>query len=629
MNVGARPQPDGGVLFRLWAPDARTVELQLRPDGLHATSYQLAVRSGQPPAAACTSEGGNSEREAGAWQLFVADARAGDRYAYLIDGRGPLPDPASRFQPDGVHGWSEIIDPDLFVWKDRGWSGLDPRRAVIYELHVGTFTPAGTFAAAAEELPYLRDLGVTAVELMPIADFPGRRNWGYDGVALYAPSRAYGRPDDLRAFVDAAHALHLAVLFDVVYNHLGPDGAHLPAFAPCFLTSAHQTPWGHAVNLDAPGSDGVRAFLIDNALHWIREYHADGLRLDATHALIDTTRRTFVAELTRAIHDARAPRPLVYAEDSRNLSVMVQDRSSGGWDVDGVWADDFHHVVQRMLGGDAHGYYADYEGTAPELAVALRDGWLYQGQHSRHGGAPRGTSAQDVAMRKAIVCVENHDQVGNRAFGDRPHQRADPAAWRAAVTVLLTSAMTPLLFMGQEWSASTPFQFFTDFEPGLGQRVTEGRRDEFRGFPEFASPEDAQRIPDCQADSTFEASRLRWDERAQPEHARALELHRALLRLRAGHAALQAADACGCDARALDRDSVMVARPDSRQRFLIVARLRGAGRVEVDALAGAPWETVLTTEDPAFAADPMPIGIEATAVDFRRPGAVVLQCSGA
>jgi maltooligosyltrehalose trehalohydrolase len=284
--------------------------------------------------------------------------------------------------------------------------------------------------------------------------------------------------------------------------------------------------------------------------------------------------------------------------------------------------------VQRILGGDAHGYYADYEGTACELAVTLRDGWLYQGQHSRHAGSPRGTAPGGVAIRKAIVCVENHDQVGNRALGDRPHQRAEPAAWRAAVTMLLTSAMTPLLFMGQEWSASTPFQFFTDFEPGLGQRVTEGRRDEFRGFPEFASPEDAQRIPDCQADSTFEASRLRWDERAQPDHAFALELHRALLRLRAGHAALQAADACTCDALALGADSVMVARPGVRQRFLIVARLRGAGRVEVRDLAGA-WKTLLTTEDPAFAPDPMPIGIDGTAVDFRRPGAVVLQRSGA
>jgi maltooligosyltrehalose trehalohydrolase len=627
VNAGARPQPDGGVLFRLWAPEARSVALHLRRDGSAFASYQLSAANFQIPADGQQPEAGSRKLEAGCWQLLVADARPGDRYAYSIDGRDPLPDPASRFQPDGVHGWSEIVDSDLFSWTDLGWRGLDPYSAVIYELHVGTFTPEGTFAAAGAKLPYLRDLGVTAVELMPLADFAGCRNWGYDGVALFAPSRAYGRPDDLRAFVDAAHALHLGVLIDVVYNHLGPDGAYLPTFAPCFLTSAHQTPWGNAVNLDAPGSDGVRAFLIDNALHWIREYHADGLRLDATHALIDTSARPFVAELAEAVHAARVPRPIVYAEDSRNMSVMAQDSSRGGWNVDGLWADDFHHVVQRILGSDAHGYYADYEGTARELAVTLRDGWLYQGQHSRHGGAPRGTAADSVAMRKAIVCVENHDQVGNRALGDRPHQRAEPAAWRAAVTVLLTSAMTPLLFMGQEWSASSPFQFFTDFEPGLGQRVTDGRRDEFRGFPEFASPEGAKRIPDCQANSTFEGSRLRWAEHGQPEHARVLELHRALLRLRAGHDALQATDARTCDARALDADSVMVARPGLGQRFLIVARLRGAGCVEVDGLAGGPWTTMLTTEDPAFAPDPMPIGIDGTAVDFRRPGAVVLQRS--
>jgi maltooligosyltrehalose trehalohydrolase len=609
MNAGARPQQDGGVRFRLWAPGARSVLLHLQRDAGPVADYRVPVASG-------------------VWEITVGEARPGDRYAYVVDGKGPLPDPASRFQPDGVHGWSEIVNPDLFTWTDREWGGLDPHRVVIYELHVGTFTPAGTFAAAGQKLPYLRDLGVTAVELMPLADFPGRRNWGYDGAALFAPSRAYGRPDDLRGFVDAAHGLGLGVLIDVVYNHLGPDGAHLHAIAPCFLTAAHQTPWGHAVNLDAPGSDGVRAFLIDNALHWVREYHADGLRLDATHALIDTSERPFVAELTAAVHAARVPRPLVYAEDSRNMAVMVQDRSDGGWGVDGVWADDFHHVVQRVLGHDAHGYYADYEGTARELAITLRDGWLYQGQHSRHAGAPRGTAADGVALRKAIVCVENHDQVGNRALGERPHQRTDPAAWRAALTVLLTSAMTPLLFMGQEWSASTPFQFFTDFEPGLGARVTEGRRDEFRGFPEFASPEDATRIPDCQADSTFEASRLRWDERARPAHARALELHRALLRLRAGHDALQASDAFACDARALDADAVMVARPGRGERFLIVARLKGAGRVEAPSLAGAPWTTVLTTEDPAFAPDPVPIGISGAAVDFRRPGAVVLQRSG-
>ncbi len=490
---------------------------------------------------------------------------------------------------------------------------------MIYELHVGTFTPGGTFADAAARLPHLRDLGVTAIELMPLADFPGRRNWGYDGVALFAPSRAYGRPDDLRAFVNAAHALGLAVLIDVVYNHLGPDGAYLPAFTPCFLTPAHRTPWGDAVNLDDRGNDGVRRFLLDNALHWIREYHADGLRLDAVHALIDGSDRPFVADLADAVHAARAHPPLVYAEDSRNFASIVQARSRGGWGLDGVWADDFHHVIRRMLTGDAHGYYVDYDGTAGELAATLRDGWLYHGQDSKHFGAPRGTSAAEVEMRKAIVCVQNHDQIGNRALGDRLHHRADPSAWRAAVTVLLTAPMTPLLFMGQEWAASAPFQFFTDFNGDLGRAVGEGRRKEF--------PAEGWRVADPQADDTFGASRLDWDERDAPPHAGVLALHRALLRLRSEHAALQASDACACDARAFDDDSVAFIRPGPDGRFLIVARLRGRGAVRPAELMRGTWRTVLDTEDPAFAADSTSIRLDMAvgSIAFTRPGAVVLQ----
>jgi maltooligosyltrehalose trehalohydrolase len=608
VTLGALPHA-GGVWFRVWAPGASSVELRLRRDALPAGSYQLPAPGSRLPAP-------------GVWETFVAEARPGDRYAYSIDGKDPLPDPASRFQPDGVHGWSEIVDPGRFTWTDASWRGLDPRRAVIYELHVGTFTPEGTFAGAAGRLPYLRDLGVTAIELMPLADFAGRRNWGYDGVSLFAPSRAYGRPDDLRAFVNAAHALGLAVLIDVVYNHLGPEGAYLPAFSPQFLTDAHQTPWGHAVNLDKDGSSQVRALLIDNALHWTREYHADGLRLDATHALIDSSPRPFVAALADIVHDADDRRRLVYAEDSRNLAVMVEDPARGGWGLEGVWADDFHHVIRRLLGGDEHGYYVDYHGTASELATTLRNGWLFTGQVSRHASAPRGTSASSVEMCKAVICVQNHDQVGNRALGDRLHHQADPAAWRAAVTVLLTAPMTPLLFMGQEWSASTPFQFFTDFEPELGRKVVEGRRDEFRAFPEFSSSEAASRIPDPQAESTFRASRLKWDEVTRPGHARVLALHRALLRLRMEHEALLASDERTCEAAPLDDDSVSFKRGSD---FVVVARLRGGGRVNVEHLAGGRWEPVLTTEDDRFAPDARPPRVESTAIEFARPGAIVFR----
>ena len=612
---------DGGVHFRVWAPDAHAVQVHVRP----AAGSQVG---GSRAAPATTEESvfDLAPEDGGLWELWSESAGVGDRYAFVVNGRDPRPDPASRFQPDGVNGWSEIVDAAAFCWSDERWPGLDPRRAAIYELHVGTFTPAGTFRAAIEKLPYLRDLGITAIELMPLADFAGDRNWGYDGVALFAPSRAYGRPDDLRALIDAAHNAGLAVLIDVVYNHLGPEGAYLPELSPRFLTTKHETPWGGAVNLDDEGSDVVRRLLIENALHWVHEYHADGLRLDATHALIDARPRHFVAELAAAVHEAADPAPLVYAEDHRNLALMVEDPSRGGWGLDGVWADDFHHVVRKMLAGDSHGYYEDYEGSASELADTLRRGWLFIGQRSRHLDAPRGTDPSGVAMRKAVICIQNHDQVGNRAFGDRLHHAVDAAAWRAAVTVLLTAPTTPLLFMGQEWAASSPFQFFTDFSPELGRQVVEGRRKEFSAFPEFAAPSATERIPDPQSEDTFAASRLRWDERLEPAHRSVLELHRALLRLRLERAALSGSDECETDARAANGDTLVMERGAAdEQRVLIVARLRSRGPIEVAPLATGEWRQLLSTEDELFAADPLPPLLDRAAgvIEFHRPGALV------
>ena len=596
-----------GVRFRVWAPDARSVRLHLRRG-----QQQRDVPDGR--------------QAAGIWEFVVDDAGPGDRYAYSLDADAAKPDPASRFQPEGVHGWSEIVDPAAYRWRDAEWAGPDPRRTVIYELHVGTFTSEGSYASAATKIPYLRDLGVTAIELMPLADFAGERNWGYDGVALFAPSHAYGRPDDLRAFIDAAHGAGLAVIIDVVYNHLGPEGAYLPAFSSRFLTTKHETPWGGAVNLDDEGGDMVRRFITESALHWIHEYHADGLRLDATHSLFDSRARHFVAELTDAVHAAAKPSPLVYAEDHRNLSTMVEDAAHGGWGLDGVWADDFHHVVRRMLAADAHGYYVDYEGTADELAATLNRGWLFIGQRSQHEGGPRGTDPSRVPMRKAVVCVPNHDQVGNRALGDRLHHTADAAAWRAAITVLLTSPMTPLLFMGQEWATSAPFQFFTDFGAELGALVVTGRRREFRDFPEFATDEGAERIPDPQSPETFAASRLRWQEQREQPHAGVLELHRALLRLRAEHEALHASDRCTCEAAARDDSTVVFRRDGADGPLLIVARLRGSGAVAVPELHGAAFSPILDTEDRQFVADPNPPTIDQSGtVTFRRPGAIVFQ----
>jgi maltooligosyltrehalose trehalohydrolase len=618
-RFGATPSNDG-VHFRLLAGDARPRSLEVQTGAARGVYLMPAPCSGVS-------------------ELFVPRAAAGDRYAYRHDD-GPLrPDPASRYQPEGVHGPSQVVDPHAFVWKDDGWTGPYLRELVVYELHVGTFSEAGTFSGTADRLEDLRDLGVTAIELMPVADFPGRRNWGYDGVALYAPARAYGTPDDLRGLVDRAHALGLAVLLDVVYNHLGPEGAYLPEFNPAHVTDARSTPWGRAINLDGPRSDLARRFLIDNACHWIREYHFDGLRLDATHALLDRGSPHFVRDLAAAVREEalaggpRRRRIVVHAEDDRNLADIVLATRASAWGLDGVWADDFHHVVRSLVCGDSHGYYEDYSGTSLELARTIRSGWLYAGETSRRLQGTRGTDPSGVPMQRFVICVQNHDQIGNRAFGERLHHQVDGATWRAVSVVLLTAPMTPLLFMGQEWAASTPFLYFTDLEPGLGPAVTAGRREEFASFPEFSRPEMRDRIPDPQADSTFERTRLRWNERTEPRHAAALALYRALLELRRAAPELHASMALSGEAVAPDESSVVVRRGCPAATYWIVSCLRGTSEVSLAGIASTPgeaigWKVLLTTEDPRFTVDSQPIAIDLARgplVTFGRPGAVILR----
>jgi maltooligosyltrehalose trehalohydrolase len=611
-RFGAFPLERGGVRFRVWAPAAR--ELTIAIETGRSAGTHLMPRD-----------------EDGVCDLIVDGVQAGDRYRYRIDGGPPRPDPASRCQPEGVHGPSEVIDPHAFRWTQDRWRGRVATDLVIYELHVGTFSPEGTFDGARTRLRDLRDLGVTAIELMPVADFAGRRNWGYDGVCLFAPSRAYGRPDDLRRLVDEAHRLGLSVLLDVVYNHLGPEGAYLSEFNPDYFTDRHETPWGRAVNVDGPGARMVRRFIVENAVHWIQEYRVDGLRLDATHAIIDDSPVHVVAELAAAAR-AAAPHPiLVHAEDHRNLASIVEDPARGGWGLDAIWADDFHHVVRRLLAGDWHGYYADFAGTTAELARTIEDGWLFTGQFSASMGEHRGTPAGDVPMFRSVVCLQNHDQIGNRAHGERLHHAIAPESWRAASTLLLTSPMTPLLFMGQEWAASAPFQYFTDLEPGLGQLVTEGRRREFAGFPEFSDPAARERVPDPQAPATFERSRLDWAERGAPGHAEVLALYTRLLALRLEHPALGASLEPRARAVAPDEDTILLHRGEG---FWIVARLRGEGMVDLAHAAGEPpgragWDVVLTTEEPQFARDPQPPSVvwnpEGPAVTFRRAGAIILR----
>jgi maltooligosyltrehalose trehalohydrolase len=606
----------GGVRFRVWAPSARDLTLVVH-DGAAAREYSVP------------------RNDEDVFDLIVDRAAAGNRYSYRINGGDLRPDPASRFQPKGVHGPSEIVDPSAFQWADVRWGGRPAADRILYELHIGTFSPGGTFAGATSRLEAVRDVGVTVIEIMPVADFAGARNWGYDGVCLYAPSSAYGRPDDLRRLVDRAHQLGMAVVLDVVYNHLGPEGAYLPAFNEQYFTDRHGTPWGSSVNLDGPGSAMVRRFIVDNACHWVREYHADGLRLDATHTLIEEDQGAIVREIVTRTRGAAAHPVFIHAEDHRNLAPMVEDSARGGWGLEGVWADDFHHIVRVLIAGDSHGYFADFRGTARELASTIQQGWLFTGQQSGHSGERRGSDASRVPMYRFVVCLQNHDQVGNRALGDRLHESVPPAAWRAASVLLLTVPMTPLLFMGQEWAASSPFQYFTDLEAALGEQVTEGRRREFAAFPEFSDEPARHSIPDPQARATFLSSRLPWDERADPSHRAVLELYRALIALRLDHStALGASTSVAGEAVALDDETVAMRRADGDQVFWVIARFRSAGVADLSAAteacgeARAEWTVVLTTEEPLFAVDPRPLEVDERGgplIRFERAGAVILK----
>ena len=605
--------------FRVWAPDARAVELVLSGPG----------RTDIRPLA---------YGDDGYWIGRFADIAAGARYTFRLDGDDGriLPDPASRFQPEGVHGPSEVTDAAEFRWTDGGWTAPPLERFVIYELHVGTFSPEGTYRGTARLLPRLVELGVTAIELMPVGDFPGDRNWGYDGVSIFAPARCYGTPDDLRALVDAAHRLGLAVLLDVVYNHFGPDGAYASAFSPYYFTDAHVTPWGRGMNLDGPHSGPVRRFFIENAVHWIAEYHVDGLRLDATHALQDDGPRHFLAELTSIVR-AIATRPVVLiAEDHRNLAPMMRPVASGGLGLDAVWADDFHHQVRVHTAGDREGYYRDFSGSMGDLAATVRQGWFYTGQYSAHMEKPRGTDPSGLQPQQFIICTQNHDQVGNRADGVRLHHEIDPAVYRAVTALLLLAPEIPLLFMGQEWATSSPFLFFTDHNEDLGRKVTDGRREEFKSFAAFADPSRRAAIPDPQRRATFERSRLNWDEVSQADNAGIRRLHQRLLALRLATPAMLERTRDAFQVRALDDHTIALAYgrvgPERHEPLLVVARLSGgAGSIRVRAEGSG--RLVLTTEDPDIVENGARPAIERSraedghwtlGVDFRRAGAAVL-----
>ncbi|HEX7966715.1 MAG TPA: malto-oligosyltrehalose trehalohydrolase, partial [Stellaceae bacterium] len=496
-----------GVRFRLWAPKAESVVLRLEDPG------ELPMG-----------------RAGGGWfELTTAAARAGSRYRYVVDGQA-VPDPASRYQPEDVHGPSEVIDPEAYEWNDAQWRGRPWEEIVLYELHTGTFSEHGDFAGVERHLDHLSRLGVTALELMPVADFPGKRNWGYDGVLLFAPDSRYGRPEDLKRLVDAAHSRGLAVFLDVVYNHFGPEGNYLHVYAPGFFTERHHTPWGAAINFDGKNARPVRGFYVENALYWLEEFRFDGLRFDAVHAIRDDSMRPILAEIAETV------RARFKGERAVHL-VLENDKNEARWLGQGLftaqWNDDVHHCLRVVTTGESAGYYADYADAPVErLGRALAEGYAYQGEQSTYRGERRGEPSAHLPPTCFVDFIQNHDQVGNNAFGTRLTRLAKPEAIRVAATVYLLSPQIPMIFMGEEWGSDQPFPFFCDFGPDLADKVREGRRREFAKFPEFRDEKARERIPDPCDPATFFSAVLDWKAPERRPHAEWLAWYRRLLALR-------------------------------------------------------------------------------------------------
>ncbi len=516
MPFGAEYRSDGSVRFRLWAPAARQVELSLAGDSKRI---------------------GLDRRNDGWFELNTMEAKPGAQYYFRIDDAHEVPDPASRFQPQDVHGPSEVVAPQVFEWRDHAWRGRPWEEAVIYELHVGAFTASGTFSTACERLDYLAKLGITAIELMPVADFPGERNWGYDGVLPFAPDSVYGRPEDLKELVQSAHERGIMVFLDVVYNHFGPEGNYLNSYAPQFFTDRHKTPWGNAINFDGPESRPVRNFFIHNALYWLIEYHFDGLRLDAVHAIVDHSTPDILTELAETVRSAIAPDRHVHLvlENDRNQShYLRRTHDCRPREYNAQWNDDIHHALHVLIAGEHDGYYSDYaDRPLDRLGRCLAEGFAYQGERSPfRNGESRGESTAGLPPSAFVSFLQNHDQIGNRAFGERIVKLAESPAIRAAAAILLLAASPPMLFMGEEFGAETPFLFFCDFKNDLAEAVTAGRRNEFVQFPHFNDREKRENIPDPNAAETFMASRLDWDPIARPNHREWLSFYRRLLKLR-------------------------------------------------------------------------------------------------
>ncbi|MCS6329050.1 MAG: malto-oligosyltrehalose trehalohydrolase [Nitrospira sp.] len=541
MTLGATVAGDA-VRFRCWAPERTQVEVLLE-GGRTAHSMQ--------------------QEDDGYWSTEVRGVKAGMTYRYRLDRGEAYPDPCSRFQPSGPHGPSLIVDPAAYRWQDKGWPGVKMRGQAIYELHVGTFTQEGTLDAASAQLVALKDLGITVIEVMPVAEFPGRWNWGYDGVGLYAPAHVYGDPEALKRFVDATHRLGLGVILDVVYNHLGPDGNYLPAYTHHYFTDRYPNEWGQAINFDGPESCGVRDFFIQNACYWVDEFHLDGLRLDAVHALHDEGPRHVLAELSQAARQAAGARSIILiAECEAQWIHPIQPINQGGWGLDGVWSEDFHHAARVAATGCREGYYTDYRGTPQELLSCMKRSFLFQGQRYQWQGKSRGTVVGDEPAAGFVFFLQNHDQVANQLRGDRLHEKTSPGLLRVLTALLLLSPQTPLLFMGQEFAASSPFLFFADFPPGeLAQAIHRGRREFLAQFPSVASVEAQTAIPDPCNPIVFKRSQLDLAERDR--HRNSYALHRDLLWLRREDPVIAQQDRHRLDGAVIGSEAFVVRYPGS------------------------------------------------------------------
>lgn len=585
----------GGVHFRVWAPQRKQVAVQLEADrSLHPLT-----------------------REAdGYFAGLVPGIGAGTRYRLALDGGDAFPDPASRFQPEGPHGPSEVVDPSRYRWDDAAWRGATIEGQVIYEMHVGTFTKEGTWAAAAKELPELAACGITCIEVMPVADFPGMFGWGYDGVNMYAPTRLYGTPDDLRRFIDSAHALGIAVILDVVYNHLGPDGNYIMQFSPAYFTDKYKTEWGEPINFDGPDSGPVCDFFVSNAAYWIEEFHFDGLRLDATQNIYDDTpdpSKHILAEIGRRVRSAAKGRgTIIVAENEPQQPRLVRPVEQGGYGLDGLWNDDFHHSAMVALTGRSEAYYTDYRGSPQEFISAIKYGYLYQGQWYSWQSQRRGQAGLNVPPAAFVTFIQNHDQVANSGRGLRAQQLTSPGRYRAMMALSLLAPGTPMLFQGQEFAASAPFFYFADHEPDLAAKVTAGRYEFLTQFMSLADRAMERVFTDPSKPETFTRCKLDFAEREK--HRPSYDLTKDLLRLRREDPAFRAQTPGGVDGAVILESAFVLRffRDDGADRLLVVNFGRDVHTPTCPEPLTAPpdgmrWKILLSTEDPKYGGSGTPV----------------------